>query len=195
MASELEQLAHLDRVAVQVGEEEAHPFGLLRHLLERRGARQQQHLVRFLRLGGKDLAPVDHVVVALALGEGLDMGDVVAGVGFGHGEGGVQLAADHTRQMASLHLLAAVHHDRREAEDRQMDRAGGVHCARVRDLAHDQCGLGDAEPATAVFLGNRHAQVAGLGHGLVEVVRKFVRGVFGRASTRRRSARTARAHH
>ena len=48
-------------------------------------------------------------------------------------------------------------------------------------------------PAAAVFLGNRDAQVTGLGDGLVEVVREFVCGVLG-APVLVVEARAHRAH-
>ena len=74
-----------------------------------------------------------------------------------------------------------------------MDRAGGVHRAGVGDLAHHQRGLRDAQSAAAEFLGDRHSQVPGLGDGLVEVVREFVRGVLG-APVLVVEARAHRAH-
>ena len=66
LAAHLLDLAHLDVLAVEVGVEEAQAVVGLRHLLERRGARQQQHLVGDLRGRDPDLLPVDDVAVALA---------------------------------------------------------------------------------------------------------------------------------
>ena len=49
LAAHLVDLAHLDVAAVEIGIEEREPVGALLDLLGRRGAREQQHLVRHLR--------------------------------------------------------------------------------------------------------------------------------------------------
>jgi hypothetical protein len=51
-------------------------------------------------------------------------------------------------------LLGPVLDHRVHAEDRQVDRTGGVHApAGPRDLLEDDEALGDAEPVAAVLLG------------------------------------------
>ena len=61
-----------DRLA-QVDDEDRHAFGLLLHLGERRGARQQDHQVRMLDARDPDLLAVDDVAVALLHRRRLDL--------------------------------------------------------------------------------------------------------------------------
>ena len=64
------------------------------------------------------------------------------------------------------------------AEDRQVDGAGAVHRRTgSRDLLEQQRRLGDAEAVAAVLLGDRHAEPAAVGDGVVELLREFVRQV------------------
>ncbi len=170
-APELVQLAHFDRRRIEVGEEQAHAVGFLFHIFKGRGAREDEHLLGFARLGGENLAPIDDVIVALAPRRGLDMRDVVAGIRLGHREGGVILAAHDRRQEALFLFLGAVKDDRADAEDREMDRARGRHrTAGARDFLHHEGRLGDAESAAAVGFRDRDAEISGLGDRGIEVV-------------------------
>ena len=63
----------------QVDDEDRHALGLLLHLGQRRGARQQDHQVGVLHARDPDLLAVDDVAVALLHGRGLDLGGVGAG--------------------------------------------------------------------------------------------------------------------
>ena len=105
LAAHLLDLAHLDRAAVEVGVEQAQAVGRLLHLLQRRGAGQQQDLVGDLRGRDPDLLAVDDVAVAVAHGAGLELRGVEAGVGLGDGEAG--LAPRRRRCGGSMRALAA----------------------------------------------------------------------------------------
>src|SRR5208283_663284 len=98
----------------------------------------------------------------------------VAGVGFGHRERDVQLAADRARQIAALELLAPVLDQGHQAEHPQVDRAGSVHGAGVRHFTHQQSGLGHAQTAPAVLLRDRDAEITRIGNRFVEIVRELV---------------------
>ena len=93
-----------------VDQEHREAFGALLHLLDRRGAREQQHQVGVQRARGPHLLAVDDVaVVALLHGAGLELGGVGAGGRLGDAEGlQPQLAARDARQVALLLLGAAV---------------------------------------------------------------------------------------
>ena len=56
----------LPTASLHVDQEHGQAFGALLHLIERRGAHQQQHQVGFVRARGPDFLAVDDVVVALA---------------------------------------------------------------------------------------------------------------------------------
>ena len=62
LAAHLRDLAHVDVAAVEVGVEQAQAVGAARDLLERRGAREDQHLVRDLRGRNPDLLARQDVV-------------------------------------------------------------------------------------------------------------------------------------
>ena len=81
------------------------------------------------------LRPLIDVVVAVAHGPRRDVGRVGAGVGLGHAERDVQRPGGDVGQVALLHLLGAVDHDRVHAEHRQVQRRRAVHArARRGDL-------------------------------------------------------------
>ena len=58
-------------------------------------------------VGDEKLAPVDHVLVALADGDGLDGGDVAAGVGLRHGQRAPHFAAGQAGKPPALLLSRA----------------------------------------------------------------------------------------
>ena len=74
------RLAHVD-------DEHRQAVGALRRLFLRRGAREQQHQVGMFGAAGPDLLAVDDVVVAVALGGGLQRGGVGAAGRLGDAEG------------------------------------------------------------------------------------------------------------
>ena len=126
-----------------------------------------------LRGGDPDLLPLQHVVVAEVAGEGLEPGGVQAGVGLGHGEARLLLAADQRRQPALLLLVAAEHHDGVQPEDVHVHgRGAGEARARFADRLHHQRRLGDPEPRAAMLLRHGDAQPAGLRDRGMELVRK-----------------------
>ena len=181
-AAHLVDLAHLDVRAVERGIEEREALGALLDLLQRRGARQQQHALRHLRGRGPDLLAVhDVTVIAFAHGAGLDPGGVEARIGLGDGEAGLLLAGDQRRQEAALLLLAAEHHDRVQPEDVHMHGGGaGERSPRLRDRLHHDGGLRDAEPGAAVSLGDGDAEPTGLGERAMEFVGKFLLAILAR---------------
>ena len=64
-------------------------------------------------------------------------------------------------------------------EDRQVDRAGGVHSAAgAGDLLGEQGGFGDAEAVAAVLLGDGHPEPTPVGDGLIELGGELVRLIF-----------------
>ena len=130
LAAHLLDLARMHALAVEVGVEQAEAVGRVLDLLQRRGARQQQHLVGDLRGGDPHLLAVDDVAVALALGAQLQLRRVEAGVRLGDGEAGLLLAFRHRRQHALALLVVAEHDDRVEAEDVHVDRRRRRTCRR-----------------------------------------------------------------
>ena len=68
LAAHLLDLAHLDARAIEIRVEQAEPVGAAAHLVDRRGAREDQHLLRHLRRRDPHFLSGDDVAVALALG-------------------------------------------------------------------------------------------------------------------------------
>src|SRR5262245_32913592 len=94
-------------------------------------------------------------------------------IGLGNRETGLLVSLHQRRQKAPLLRLAAEHHHRIEAEDVHVHRRGaGKGRARLGDCLHHHGGFGDAEPRTAISLGNSNAEPAGIGKGAMKVVRK-----------------------
>ena len=172
----LVQLVDLDRLGVDIGKKQAHAQGFFGGLFVGRGARQQQHLFGFARLGDKDLLTVDHVVVAVAFGKGRDLGRVGARVRFGDGERHVQLAAQDGRQVFLLGLLGAVFDERFQTENTQVNGRAGLRPApALGDRLHDDGGFGNAQTAPPVFGRNRHPEPSSVGNRLIKVPRKLAR--------------------
>ncbi len=159
------QGADLQALALEladVDEEHAEPVRLLRELVHRGGAREQQHEVRLEHPRDEHLLPVDHVGVALAHRGRLQLGGVGARVGLGDPEGlQAKLAGGDLGQVPLLLLGGAVPQER--AHDVHLGVAGRRVAPRAVDLLQDQRGLQDAQPAAAVLLRNQHREVAGLG--------------------------------
>ena len=179
VAAHLGDLAHLDGAAVEVGVEQGHALRRPRRLLDRRGARQDQHLLGDLRGRGPDLAAGDDVAVALACTARVLMrvvssptsGSVTAKQAFslpaisgGRKRCCCSLVPNTTTGCSPKMFMCTA----------EAPREPG---ARLRHRLHHDRRLGDAEPAAAVFLRHRDAEPAALGHRLVEFVRKPALGV------------------
>src|SRR5919202_189268 len=157
-AGDLLQRAHLDARAVHVQDEVGDAL-----VLGDAGVRPRQEHAE-VGVGPEarpDLLPVDHPLVALAYGAGLEAGQVGAGIGFR-----VQLAPDvvggeHAPQVALLLLLGAVH-DQGRADQPQGEAVDGArHVGQGHLLGHDGLLHGPRlEPA--VRARPAHADEAGL---------------------------------
>ena len=77
------------------------------------GAHREPDVVGAARETREHLLAVDHVLVAVADGTGLERREVGAGVGLGVTDREVDLALQDLRHVELLLLLAAVTHDRR----------------------------------------------------------------------------------
>ncbi|MCY1424311.1 hypothetical protein D9M71_400490 [compost metagenome] len=125
------------------------------------GLADQQHQVGQVAVGDEGLGAVDHVVIAVADGLGLDVLQVGAGARLGHGDGAHQLAAGHLRQPLHFLLFAGV------AED-VVGADGAVHVGAdaggdgVGQLVADDGVEGMGAAATAVLRRNRRAEDAHL---------------------------------
>ncbi len=110
----------------------------------------------------------------MALGAGLQLCGLKAGIGFGHREAGFFLAGDDRRQHAALLLLGAVDHDRVEAEDVHVHGgSAGKSGAGRGDSMHHHRGFADAEPGAAISFRDTNAEPAVCRQRAVEVVGKF----------------------
>ncbi|MGX1043962.1 hypothetical protein AB7M41_003668 [Bradyrhizobium diazoefficiens] len=173
LAAHLLDLVDLDLLAVEVGVEQAEAVGGRAHLFQRRGARQQQDLVRDLRGRDPYLLAVDDVAVVLGDRAGLELGGVEAGIGLGDGEARLLAALDHRRQHALALLLGAEHDDGIEPEHVDMHGRGAGHAgAGFGNGTHHDRRFRDAEPRAAIGLRHADAEPAGVGQRLVEIVRK-----------------------
>src|ERR1700733_14574380 len=83
VATHLADRPHVHPAAVQVGEEQRHPVGLLGDLGVRLRPGEQQDFLRLERLGDPYFSAVDDVVVTVALGTGCDARGVEPSAGFG----------------------------------------------------------------------------------------------------------------
>ena len=170
LAAHLLDLVHGDALLVEIGVEQAQALRRRLHLLQRRGARQQQDLVGDLRGGDPDLLAVDDVFVALAHRAGFQLRGVEPGVGFGHRKAGLVPAVDDRRQHARALLLGAEHDHGIEPEHVHMHGGRAGHAgARFRNRPHHDRGVGDAEPRAAILLGDADAEPAGIRQRAVEV--------------------------
>ena len=178
LPAHLRDLADLDPASVEIGVEQAHPERGARRLLDRRGARQDQHLLGDLRGRDPDLAPGQQVMVAAAQGLGLEAGRVESGIGLGHGKAGLLVPGDQGRQKPALLLVGAEDDDRMQSEDVHVDRRSAAEPGPgFGDRLHQHRGLADAEPAAAIFRRHGDAEPTRFGHRPVKLVRKPALGV------------------
>src|SRR5581483_4649235 len=170
LAAHLLDLMHRDLVAVEIAVEQAEPVGWAAHLLQRRGARQQQDFFGDLRGRNPDLLAVDDIAVALAHRARFQLRGVQPGVWLRHRKAGALLTFDNTGQHAPALLLGPKYDHRIESKHVHVDRRRPGHAgAGLRDGAHHDRSFDDAEAGAAVFLGNTDAQPAGFRQSLVEV--------------------------
>ena len=173
LAAHLLDLVHGDPLAIEIGVEQAQALRRRLHLLQRRGARQQQDLLRDLRGRDPDLLAADDVFVVLAHRAGLQLRGVEPGIRLGDRKAGFFLALDDRWQHALALLPGAEHHHRVKPEHVHVHGGRAGHTgAGFRDRAHHDRGIGDAEPRAAIFFGNADTEPPGIGHRLVEIGRK-----------------------
>jgi hypothetical protein len=98
-------------------------------------------VIGVVRQAGEDLAAVDHVVVAVALGAGLERGQVGARVGLRVADREVALAGQDARQVLGLLGFAAEAHQRgADGVERQegQRKAGRLHLVGEQELIEDR---------------------------------------------------------
>ena len=161
--------------------------------VDRRRAREQEQQVRMPHPRDEHFLPVHHVAVALLHRDGLELRGVRAG-GRARSPPSTACAARRSRSWAGS--SASVRSDAcrsTHAHDVHLavHRAGKA--ARAADLLQDDGRFGDGQPRAAVLLGNQRRQPARLGQRLDECVRDSRAPRPPCASTRRRTACTARA--
>jgi hypothetical protein len=124
----------LDALGLHVDEQEADTVLLLALAA---GAHEAEDPVRVLRIGGPDLGSVDHVVIAIQLGPGLQGGEVGAGAGLRVALAPPVLALEDARQEALLLLLVTEGVDHRrhhlQAEGHHVADTAGRTLALIND--------------------------------------------------------------
>ena len=144
----------------QVDQEHRQPVRLALDLVERGGARQQQHQVGMQRAGGPDLLPVHDEVVALADGARLEAGRVRPGRRLGHAERlHPDLAGGDAGKVAPLLLLATVPQQR--SHDVHLRVALARDASAGIDLLEDHRGGAQRQPGAAILFGNKSGQEPG----------------------------------
>ena len=115
------------------------------------GAHQAKNPVGVVRVGGPDLLAGDDVVVAVALGAGLQRGEVRSGVRLGITLAPADQAGSDFRQMLLLLRLVAVFQQRRSEHPDAKTRQWRPRAHR-RHLLAQHLVLGAIEPPAAIFL-------------------------------------------
>ena len=104
------------------------------------------------------LATIDHPLVAIAHGGGLELGGVAAHVGLSDGERQLHLTASDFGQIALFHLLAPILNNWHGRKHRKVDgRSTGRPSAGRGNLAEHDAGFRDPEAAATVRGGNDRA--------------------------------------
>ena len=178
MAAHLVDHAHRNAGAIEIGVEQAQPLGLALDAVERRGAGEDENLVRDLRGGNPDLLARQQIVIAAPLGAHLDGRGIETGVGLGHGEAGFVVAGNQRRKHAPLLFVRSEHDDRLEAEDVDVNRRCSAHGgAGFGDRLHHDHSFGDAEAGPPVCFRHRNAEPAGRGERGMQLVREVAAAV------------------
>ena len=130
--------------------------------LGRVGLRGDDHEVGVDAVGDERLRAVDDVLVAVTDRRGGDAGEVGAGAGFGHRDGGDQVAGGDAGHPAFGLLVGAVLDEVRRADVvvEGEAEAGAADAGRVELLAEDGVEAEVVGAAAAVLLGDRHADEA-----------------------------------
>ena len=114
------------------------------------GAHQAEDPVGVVRIRGPDLLAVDDVVVAVALGAGLQRGEVRSGVRLGIALAPADQARGNLGQMLLLLRLVAVLQQRRAKHPDAEARQRGARAHR-RHLLAQHLVLGGIQPSAAIF--------------------------------------------
>ena len=101
--------------------------------------RRDDELFRGVAVQDQSLGAVEHKTAAVAACRGCDIGEVVARLPFGVGEGKAELAGGDFRQYLGLHCLAAAKPDEAAAEHHGGEIGLEHQCAA--DLFHHDHGL------------------------------------------------------
>jgi hypothetical protein len=118
---------------------------------------------------GPDLLAVDDIVVAVALGDGLQRGGVGAAGRLGDAERlQPQFAAGDPRQV--LCFLGVVAVPQHGAHRVHLGVAAAAVAAGALDLFQDRGRCRKLQPGAAIFLGDQHREVAGLRQGVDELL-------------------------
>src|SRR5882757_2323592 len=142
-----------------VENKDGEPVGLLRNLVARRSARQQQHEVRVFSARRPNLLSIDNITVAAPLGEGLDRACISAAGRLCHPERlQAKLSRRNLWKVALLLLVTAVPEER--AHDVHLSVTGGAIAAAVLDFLKNGCAGRQRKACTPIFLGNQGRQVA-----------------------------------
>ena len=139
---------------------------------------EQENAVSLLGAGIPDLATVDDVVIAIAAGEGLDVGRVETSIRLSDAETGHQFARDDRRQERLALLVSTVFHKHVGPEDVQVNGAGrSLTAGRIGYRLHHDRGLGDAELRAADRFRHADAEPASGSDRLAKLVRVVPRPV------------------
>src|SRR5690606_33569824 len=138
----------------------------------RGGARHDQDAVGEAAAGDEGLGAVEDVVVAVAPRGGLHPGEVGAGAGLGHRDGGHHLAGHERRQPALLLLLRPVLQQVGQDEVDVHPIAAEAHPGAGALLGDHRLVLEAGLPGAAVLLGHLDAEHPELAELVVEVARR-----------------------
>ncbi len=152
----VEIAATLEAGHVTLDAEQAEALGALLGI----GAGHDEDQVGVDAVGDERLRAVEHPVVTVADGAGLDALQVAAGAGLGHRDGGDELAGAEAGQPALLLLLVG-ELDQVGRDDVVVQRESDAAVAAERGLLGDDRVVAEVlHPAAAVLLRHRHAQEA-----------------------------------
>src|SRR5215510_12543952 len=97
-----------NRTAIHGCEEQGHAFGFFSTVRYRGGAREDEDTVRLLGITAPYLTTVDHPLVTVAHGGGLELGSVAAHVRLSDGERQLHLTARDFGQITLFHRLTPI---------------------------------------------------------------------------------------
>src|SRR6188472_3005319 len=164
--------------AVQIGVEKREPLGAAFELIDRRSAREHQHLVCDLRGRYPDFLPGKDVVIVFAGGAQLDRRGLEPCVRLSDGKTGLVFSGNQRRQHAPFLLIAAENDDRLQPEDVHVYGGGSAHGgAGFGNCLHHERSLGNSETGAAVLLRHGDAQPPRCRDCRMELVWEFPRAV------------------